>query len=1213
MKHDPHPKRRAALYGVLALLALPVALHAQLDEDDEEEIIELSPFEVTSEEDLGYYASHTLAGTRLRTPLRDVGSAISVVTEDFMQDTAAVDNESLLQYTVGTEVGGVSGNFANHGNAPVLFENFENASSKTRVRGLARADNTIDYFLTRIPWDNYNVERIDIQRGPNAILFGFGSPAGIINASRIKATDNNEGEVTVRLDDQGSVRFSADVNRVILEDELAVRLAVLNNDHEYRQDPAYEQDRRFYITARYSPEMLQGDSSTTVFTASYERAKIDANRPRAITPIDRVSPWFRPLRLPDGSYNPEQGLSKLIVPVDLAHARDFPMPGLGRPINQRNEGFRTGEDNPDWVPGLHAAPQHFGHSSLYFDGQSGELGPIFQNDPRRNVSFGLGPDGEQDGGISGLVRTQSSAVADYMRFADNMGFPFVELGQYKNIHMTDPSVFDYWNHLIDGPNKWETEDWDHVTLTLAQTFFDNALGYEIAYDRQDYDSTEERFFNGDRVALQVETGETIAEFQIPEGDPNPERYIYTENPNQGRAYMTGTGQFTNSGVVTTRESLRLTAFAEYDFRDRGDSWWRRLLGKHTLTGLLSSEESDDDTRTWQMIGTEDAYGELVGAPDFRHNFRNFNVTAYMGDSLASLNDATEANLRGIKHEIVIPDVVQHRFFDATWNAPGVDPGALYVDMQNGNNLRESTQSENPANYVGWSTQNLRVHNARRGDRDLLTTNLDLARSETESKALILQSYLFHDIVIGMYGYREDQNEVYRVSADREVPTGRILFDSAVLPDEPVNDLTIESESWSLAVDANNLLNLFNVEHWLPLNVRFFYNVSENFRPSAGRIDLYGRPLSPPQGETTDRSLLLSTKDNRFTLRITNYETNLVNDSASVGAAFFIGRLLGIGDNAADRFEFNISGQTLDAPPDEFNTYQPRPGQTEAEAVAEEEAAVSAWRNLQQAFADLSEDLTGDPNQLYRTWGSDRNVTPPEPVQELRPPPGWALTQDVTSEGWEYEFSASPTPNWRLTFNASQNEAVRNNIGGEAFIRHVELMEDLLNNTAAGNLRINDGTIEASTALERFDRRFRGPWELTKLNEGTNAPELREWRFNLVTNYRFTEGSLKGWNVGGGYRWQDDVIIGYPIVVDSNGTPTYDLDNPYRGPTEDDVDLWVGYERELKQGIHWRVQLNVRSVFADKEVIPISTQPDGSVAGVRLGSATSWFLSNTFSF
>ncbi|HEY9154392.1 MAG TPA: hypothetical protein VIM69_04635, partial [Opitutaceae bacterium] len=86
---------------MLPALLLPCALmHAQsatsptkpATTPDAEETIVLSPFEVTSSNDEGYAAATTLAGNRLNTELRDVGSSITVVTSQFLRDTGATDN-----------------------------------------------------------------------------------------------------------------------------------------------------------------------------------------------------------------------------------------------------------------------------------------------------------------------------------------------------------------------------------------------------------------------------------------------------------------------------------------------------------------------------------------------------------------------------------------------------------------------------------------------------------------------------------------------------------------------------------------------------------------------------------------------------------------------------------------------------------------------------------------------------------------------------------------------------------------------------------------------------------------------------------------------------------------------------------------------------------------------------------------------------------------
>jgi outer membrane receptor protein involved in Fe transport len=161
----------------------------------EDEVVVLSPFEVSATAgNESYTAETTLAGNRLSTDLRDIGSSVTVVTSQFLADTGATDNTSLLQSLGGTEVGGINGNYASPGpgnSSATRTEDTIHPTEDTRIRGLAAADNTHDFFLSDIPWDSYNIDRIDVSRGPNAILFGEGSPAGIINAGNKSAEFRN--------------------------------------------------------------------------------------------------------------------------------------------------------------------------------------------------------------------------------------------------------------------------------------------------------------------------------------------------------------------------------------------------------------------------------------------------------------------------------------------------------------------------------------------------------------------------------------------------------------------------------------------------------------------------------------------------------------------------------------------------------------------------------------------------------------------------------------------------------------------------------------------------------------------------------------------------------------------------------------------------------------------------------------------------------------
>ncbi len=146
--------------------------------------------------------------------------------------------------------------------------------------------------------------------------------------------------------------------------------------------------------------------------------------------------------------------------------------------------------------------------------------------------------------------------------------------------------------------------------------------------------------------------------------------------------------------------------------------------------------------------------------------------------------------------------------------------------------------------------------------------------------------------------------------------------------------------------------------------------------------------------------------------------------------------------------------------------------------------------------------------------------------------------------------------------------------------------------------------------------FYRPYLLQTLLDGSNAPEIRPWRANLVTRYDFTTGRLKGVMVGGSYRWQDRVVIGYrSIVKNLQGvdTETYDINDPYYGPTDDAIDLWVAYRRKIGKRIGWRIQLNLQNAFERPQLIPINVQPNGTPAAYRIREGMTWTLTNTFSF
>ena len=310
----------AASSQLSAQSTAPAAPAKAPENDTATEEIVLSPFIISADEDKGGYgATSTLAGSRVRTDLKDVASAITVVTPQFLIDTGAKNAADLLVYTPSTEVAGLRGNFSGVAGSGIYQEN--TISSTTRVRGLDSADNTRDYFLTDIPWDGFNVGRVDLQRGPNSILFGTGSPAGIINTSVNDAVFKTAYHVANRLDEWGSVRTVIDLNQNIVPQVFSIRASVVKDNEKYEQKPAYNKSNRYYGALRFDPKLFN-DESHTSFRAKFENGRVNSNNPRTIPPGDDYTPWFRTTA--DAYGNP--GYNKVII---NAFSLNNPSPGGG--------------------------------------------------------------------------------------------------------------------------------------------------------------------------------------------------------------------------------------------------------------------------------------------------------------------------------------------------------------------------------------------------------------------------------------------------------------------------------------------------------------------------------------------------------------------------------------------------------------------------------------------------------------------------------------------------------------------------------------------------------------------------------------------------------------------------------------------------------------------------------------------------------------------
>ena len=266
------------LWATGLLLFSASFVNAQQVSSDEAEIIELSPFTVDAAQDQGYLATNTLAGSRLNSALRDTAAPISVFTKDLLQDLGANDIQSATFYAVNAEefteaeIGDQTGN------------QLQNDGLQFNIRGF-KTTATRNYFEWGLNSDNYNVDRVDFSRGPNSILYGLGSPGGVVNTSTKQAMMRNAYGLELQAGSYDAYRVALDINQMIVDQKLALRLNVLKADENSWRRTGYKDQERFHAAATWTPFRY------TRIRAEYETADIDQGRPRPWGPLDGFSAW----------------------------------------------------------------------------------------------------------------------------------------------------------------------------------------------------------------------------------------------------------------------------------------------------------------------------------------------------------------------------------------------------------------------------------------------------------------------------------------------------------------------------------------------------------------------------------------------------------------------------------------------------------------------------------------------------------------------------------------------------------------------------------------------------------------------------------------------------------------------------------------------------------------------------------------------------------
>jgi iron complex outermembrane recepter protein len=200
------------------------------------EVVTLSEFEVSTNRDTGYLATNATSGTRVNTALREIPLNISVISQEFLQDAAIYDVDSILQW--------------NASNTGPTNPRIRGLNSNTRVNGFSGSERD----------DAVSIQRVEVVKGPGAVISGSSGPGGIVNVITKRPQWRDGLAVATTFTDRGLWRTEVDA-QAHAGRTLAVRAAVAHIDegefsHQRAKqswDDHYKKETTYYLVGQWRP------------------------------------------------------------------------------------------------------------------------------------------------------------------------------------------------------------------------------------------------------------------------------------------------------------------------------------------------------------------------------------------------------------------------------------------------------------------------------------------------------------------------------------------------------------------------------------------------------------------------------------------------------------------------------------------------------------------------------------------------------------------------------------------------------------------------------------------------------------------------------------------------------------------------------------------------------------------------------------------------
>nr|WP_246333092.1 TonB-dependent siderophore receptor [Sphingomicrobium lutaoense] len=269
------------------------------------EMVEAEPIVITGVRD-GYGQKSSSTATKIETDLNDTPQAIAVVTAEQIADQALRSVGDALRYVPGVTVNAGEGH-----------------RDQVAIRGQLT---TADFFTNGLRDDVqhyrglYNVERIEVLKGPNALIFGRGGGGGIVNRVTKRPFSDRYMAGALSIDSEGAGFVEFDLNSP-LGDTVDGRVnAVYERMDNFRD---IEGDRW-----AVNPTLGWRIGADTKLTLGYEYAEDDRDVDRGI-PSARDGSIADPARAVEGfdeTFFGTRGLNRTTMEkhvVDMTLDHDF--------------------------------------------------------------------------------------------------------------------------------------------------------------------------------------------------------------------------------------------------------------------------------------------------------------------------------------------------------------------------------------------------------------------------------------------------------------------------------------------------------------------------------------------------------------------------------------------------------------------------------------------------------------------------------------------------------------------------------------------------------------------------------------------------------------------------------------------------------------------------------------------------------------------------